>query len=150
MSLHFEDIVLVVHMSRNTWPVCSMYWVDTVDRCGYGSLEKALFMILVEHITHFEAHWSQFSPNSILCLRLAQVPRSQNIIFFCIHNDDNNNDNDITNYFIQSPSSINMTISLELHWNIAQNLNCPSLSFLGTLSTRNYGQRASILGSIRT
>ena len=55
-SLHFDDIILVVHMSRSTWPACIMHCVDTVDRCGYGSLEKALFVILVERITHFEAH----------------------------------------------------------------------------------------------
>ena len=38
--------------------------------------------MFVEHVTHFESHWSQFSPNllDLLCLRVAQVPRSQNNI----------------------------------------------------------------------
>ena len=42
--------------------------------------------MLVECVAHFESHRSQFSPNllDLLCLQVAQVPRSQNNILAII------------------------------------------------------------------
>ena len=58
-------------------------------------------MMLMECITHFESHRSQSSPNSLdlLCLRMAQVPRSQsNILAIIVFMTTTNNDNDMTDY----------------------------------------------------
>ena len=50
---------------------------------------------------HSEA---SFSPNStdMLCLRVAKVPRCQDLVIFFVVDNDNDNDNDRTDYFTPS------------------------------------------------
>jgi hypothetical protein len=84
-DLYLQYILLgcVRAWAESTWPACIMHWVGTVDRHGYGDQQKTLFVTLEDHIHWFEAYWSQFFANS-LCLRVAQVPRSQDMTIFVL------------------------------------------------------------------
>ena len=59
--------------------------------------ESTLFVLSVGHATWFKAYWASFLTTSIdlLYLRVAQVPKSQNLAV-----DDNDKNDDDTNWFL--------------------------------------------------
>ena len=85
-------------MSRNTMGI-HYTLVGTVDRRGYVSQQKALFVTPVDRVHRFDAYWSQFFAKFnwfvVFMSRLdAYISRYDD---FCAH--DNNYNNNMTNYF---------------------------------------------------
>jgi hypothetical protein len=63
--LHFNNSRLCA-WAESLHAACIMYLSRLpVDRRGYDGQQKALFVTLMDSVPRFEAHWSQFSPNSI-------------------------------------------------------------------------------------
>ena len=66
---------------QSTWSICI---VGTINGHHYDG-QQTYTIYDIGHVTQFEAYWNSISPTltDLLCLRVALMPRSQNLVIFC-------------------------------------------------------------------